>query len=161
MSEPTTERACICPPCPGRGIDGHGMTHCAECCWGTGVEADITCPEHGDPYYCAPPNDRLLAALERAARETGWTADELTDALAILTPIIATELAAAREALGRVRELVTKWDGCWCPPQMYDGQDPRVRDCPSHGDMSAEHFGGIIRRDLTAALDGPSDGGGV
>ena len=42
--------ACECPPCPGRGNDGHGMTHCAECCFGTGVEADITCPYHGDPY---------------------------------------------------------------------------------------------------------------
>lgn len=24
---------CLCPPCPGRGNDGHGMTHCAECCF--------------------------------------------------------------------------------------------------------------------------------
>lgn len=38
-----------CPPCPGRGSDGHGMTHCAECCFGTGVEADPSCPVHGDP----------------------------------------------------------------------------------------------------------------
>ncbi len=22
--------------CPGRGTDGHGMTHCAECCFGSG-----------------------------------------------------------------------------------------------------------------------------
>jgi len=45
---------CIgCPPCPGRGTDGHGMTHCAECCWGTGVEADLECPVHGDlPTFC-------------------------------------------------------------------------------------------------------------
>lgn len=39
---------CACPPCPGRGNDGHGMTHCAECCFGTGVVADLDCPEHGD-----------------------------------------------------------------------------------------------------------------
>lgn len=38
---------CECPPCPGRGHDGHGMAHCAECCWGTGVEADPACPVHG------------------------------------------------------------------------------------------------------------------
>lgn len=38
---------CECPPCPGRGNDGHGMQHCAECCFGTGVEADLDCPIHG------------------------------------------------------------------------------------------------------------------
>lgn len=38
---------CDCPPCPGRGNDGHKMTHCAECCFGSGVEADIDCPVHG------------------------------------------------------------------------------------------------------------------
>jgi len=38
---------CDCPPCPGRGNDGHGMTHCAECCFGSGVVADIDCPTHG------------------------------------------------------------------------------------------------------------------
>ncbi len=25
--------------CPGRGSDGHGMQHCAECCFGSGVQA--------------------------------------------------------------------------------------------------------------------------
>jgi hypothetical protein len=38
---------CGCPPCPGRGNDGHGLTHCAECCFGSGVEADPDCPTHG------------------------------------------------------------------------------------------------------------------
>lgn len=38
---------CPCPPCPGRGNDGHGMTHCAECCFGSGVVADEDCPKHG------------------------------------------------------------------------------------------------------------------
>ena len=38
---------CECPPCPGRGNDGHGLTHCAECCVGSGVEADPECPKHG------------------------------------------------------------------------------------------------------------------
>jgi hypothetical protein len=38
---------CACPPCPGRGNDGHRMTHCAECCFGTRVEADEFCPIHG------------------------------------------------------------------------------------------------------------------
>jgi hypothetical protein len=40
---------CGCPPCPGRGNDGHRMTHCAECCFGTGVKADPSCPVHGLP----------------------------------------------------------------------------------------------------------------
>lgn len=44
---PTPTDWCICPPCPGRGTDGHGMTHCAECCFGTGVEVDLGCPVHG------------------------------------------------------------------------------------------------------------------
>jgi hypothetical protein len=38
---------CECAPCPGRGNDGHGMTHCAECCFGSRVEADADCPTHG------------------------------------------------------------------------------------------------------------------
>lgn len=38
---------CQCPPCPGKGIDGNGLNHCAECCWGTRVVADIDCPTHG------------------------------------------------------------------------------------------------------------------
>jgi hypothetical protein len=41
------ETGCHCDPCPGRGNDGHGMEHCAECCFGTGVVADIDCPIHG------------------------------------------------------------------------------------------------------------------
>lgn len=43
-----TRQACDCQPCPGRGNDGHGLTHCAECCFGSGVEADIDCPIHGE-----------------------------------------------------------------------------------------------------------------
>ena len=53
---------CECPPCPGRGNDGHGLTHCAECCYGSGVEADPGCPIHGE------------AALARAA--SGTTGEE-------------------------------------------------------------------------------------
>ena len=49
---------CECPPCPGRGNDGHGLTHCAECCFGSMVEADEDCPKHG------------RAAVERAAGVT-------------------------------------------------------------------------------------------
>lgn len=48
---PTTPVECGCPPCPGRGSDGHGMTHCAECCFGTGVISDIDCPIHGEKAY--------------------------------------------------------------------------------------------------------------
>jgi len=79
-----------------------------------------------------------LAALERAARETGWTANELTDALAILTPIIATELAAAQEALALARGLLA-----------------------AYGDAEGEGESEFLLYQLTAALDGPSDGGGV
>lgn len=39
---------CECLPCPGRGNDGHGLTHCAECCFGTGVLVDLDCPVHGE-----------------------------------------------------------------------------------------------------------------
>ena len=84
-----------------------------------------------------------LAALERAARETGWTANELTDALAILTPIIATELAAAREALGRVRELAER-------------RPFFIVDCGA-----GLFYDSVLVDDLTDALDGPSGGGGV
>lgn len=45
---------CACPPCPGRGNDGHGMTHCAECCFGSGVEADEDCPDHGRDAVLRP-----------------------------------------------------------------------------------------------------------
>ena len=46
MTSPS-DIGCKCPPCPGRGNDGHGMTHCAECCFGTHVEAEPDCPVHG------------------------------------------------------------------------------------------------------------------
>lgn len=46
-SWPCDQAACICEPCSGRGIDGHGMEHCAECCFGTGFVVDIDCPLHG------------------------------------------------------------------------------------------------------------------
>lgn len=42
---------CDCPPCPGKGLDGNGMNHCAECCWGSRVIADIDCPIHGKAAY--------------------------------------------------------------------------------------------------------------
>lgn len=45
---PDLDGECACPPCPGRGNDGHGMTHCAECCFGSRVVADIDCPIHGE-----------------------------------------------------------------------------------------------------------------
>ena len=46
--------ACECPPCPGRGNDGHGLTHCAECCFGMGVVADCECPQHGATRVITP-----------------------------------------------------------------------------------------------------------
>lgn len=38
---------CPCPPCPGKGYEGNGVNHCAECCFGTLVDVDLTCPVHG------------------------------------------------------------------------------------------------------------------
>lgn len=59
---------CECLPCPGRGNGGHGMTHCAECCFGTGVEADIDCPIHGlDHDAPTPAHDRLALEFMDAA----------------------------------------------------------------------------------------------
>jgi len=46
--------SCECPPCPGRGNDGHGLTHCAECCMGAAVDADLSCPRHGSPPPTTP-----------------------------------------------------------------------------------------------------------
>ena len=68
--------SCECPPCPGRGNDGHVLTHCAECCMGTGVEADLTCPIHGDPSVTA--TEPVVG--NRAERAAGW--DECLQALA-------------------------------------------------------------------------------
>lgn len=64
-ADPTAHDGCDCPPCPGRGNDGHGMTHCAECCFGTGVEADPDCPTHGE--RAADPT-----AHDRAVRAEAW-----------------------------------------------------------------------------------------
>ena len=52
--QPTSgAETCDCPPCPGRGNDGHGMTHCAECCFGSGVEVEPGCPVH-NPHSPEP-----------------------------------------------------------------------------------------------------------
>lgn len=58
---------CVCPPCPGRGTDGHGVNHCAECCWGTGVEADMDCPIHG----CIVQDAAAIRAAARAEMAEG------------------------------------------------------------------------------------------
>lgn len=65
---------CSCSPCRGRGNDGHGLSHCAECCFGTGVEEyDPGCPrldhramaarQSGAPYDWAAEGD--FSAWER------------------------------------------------------------------------------------------------
>lgn len=54
LAKHTPEHECACPSCPGRGTDGHGMEHCAECCFGSGVEADPACPTHGEATYVEP-----------------------------------------------------------------------------------------------------------
>lgn len=56
-----------CPPCTGRGNEGHGMSHCAECCFGSGVEAEYGCPVHNPT---TPPADTAStgADVEALAR---------------------------------------------------------------------------------------------
>lgn len=71
---PYAENECHCPPCPGRGNDGHGLSHCAECCFGTGVEVDLDCPVHGLP----PEHDERMQNFARILREDGW-AETLAD----------------------------------------------------------------------------------
>ncbi len=70
---------CRCERCQGRGNDGHGLTHCAECCFGTGLIADIDCPIHGEAA--------IKEAMRRPKKRDPW-GDVLTD----------TEAAAAFKA---------------------------------------------------------------
>lgn len=63
--------------------------------------------------------------------------------------------AAAREGedlRARLTELEAKWSGCWCEVQMSHDHDPRVRDCPQHGDDSCRHMAEGITVDLRALL---------
>ena len=76
---------CRCLPCPGRGTDGHGMEHCAECCWGTRVVAEPDCPEHGEVRYAAGWQDATARALDAAAR-TSMSSSELATLRDALTP---------------------------------------------------------------------------
>jgi len=64
QAERVLPEACHCLPCPGRGYDGHGMNHCAECCFGTGVEADLACPVHGEAGRVLP----VVRAVSGAVR---------------------------------------------------------------------------------------------
>lgn len=87
------ERVCGCPPCPGRGNDGHGMTHCAECCFGSGVEADLGCPIHGETAV-----ESLARALSHYNPGHGdyrtagkWLNEALAADAAITTPIPPSE----------------------------------------------------------------------
>lgn len=66
------DAGCQCPPCPGRGNDGHGMTHCAECCFGTGVEADPGCPVHGeDAGERVGLSEQVATLIMQAMRDAG------------------------------------------------------------------------------------------
>ncbi|AIY15825.1 hypothetical protein GUY44_07520 [Pimelobacter simplex] len=43
------------------------MNHCAECCFGTGVEADMDCPQHGIPVTASTDLDDTLANIRARA----------------------------------------------------------------------------------------------
>lgn len=80
-------------PCPGKGWDGNGVQHCAECCFGTGVDA-ATADELRVMVLARDAADtikNLTAEVERLRAENaelaqGWRAeralaDQLADAL--------------------------------------------------------------------------------
>ena len=56
-----------------------------------------------------------------------------------------------------VDELIAKWSGCWCGPQLAYDHDPRVQDCPQHGDGAAEYYSGAIVSDLRTLLTTPPE----
>jgi hypothetical protein len=107
------ERECRCAPCPGRGNDGHGMTHCAECCYGTGVEAEYGCPVHNptaDADGTPPPAAGDVEGLARVILAERLTARELPnsymddgDLLAAMKPraeaILASDWLRAHDAV--------------------------------------------------------------
>jgi hypothetical protein len=66
--------------------------------------------------------------------------------------VAEAEARGAEKVLARVEALIRKWTGCWCGEQLAYDHDPRVQDCPQHGDGAAEHFCGAIVTDLRAAL---------
>ena len=51
-----------------------------------------------------------------------------------------------------IEHLISKWSGCWCEPQLAYDHDPRVQDCPQHGEPAAEYYSGGIVADLQALL---------
>ena len=60
--------------------------------------------------------------------------------------------------LDRIEALVAKWSGCRCGPQLAYDHDPRVQDCPQHGEAAAEYYSGGIVSDLRGLLDAPQGG---
>lgn len=98
---------CQCPPCPGRGNDGHGMTHCAECCFGTGVKADPGCPVHGeDAGEWVALSEKWLSAAEAARKaEHHFPADCLAEAAQVVQGLYG-HLAAAEQEAAALREQV-------------------------------------------------------
>lgn len=56
----------------------------------------------------------------------------------------------------RLTALEAKWSGCWCETQQAPDHDPRVQDCPQHGDDSCQHMAEGITVDLRALLADPA-----
>jgi hypothetical protein len=61
-------------------------------------------------------------------------------------------LMAAAVLREGVERLEAKWSGCWCETQLAPDHDPRVQDCPQHGDGSCQHMAEGITLDLRALL---------
>lgn len=83
--------------CPGRGNDGHGLNHCAECCFGTGVVA-ANADEHrmmcvcrdaaGEIVQLRADNKRLQGLIDAyvaARRERVWDGQKIAAAWDALT----------------------------------------------------------------------------
>jgi hypothetical protein len=105
VARDTDQGVCTCEPCPGRGNDGHGLTHCAECCMGTGVvDFDPACPL---------PQHRDLARQQHRDTDQG-----ARDALAQVDHL-DTVVRQLREQ-GDVRQVSLADDGVTEAPSLAD-----------------------------------------
>ena len=100
--------------CPGRGNDGHGLQHCAECCFGTGfvVENEWDLELYQDLAAAADEIDRLrrwkaesievLAAWDEVHRALGSPARP-GQSIAAASKAEAERLREQRNILAAVR----------------------------------------------------------
>lgn len=145
---PEQQAGCACPPCPGRGNDGHGMTHCAECCFGTGVEADLACPVHGmTPVDPVTGLQDAVEALGKAMPDLVAAADD-PQALGL-----ARLLFDVREARTALYQLEQDLEGTTAKALMADelqGEGVRVERYRSRDRKEWDHE--TWRRDVRAKV---------